>query len=96
MNYYQVGDLVRGSAAFTNGAGVAIDPSALTFRYRHEDGAETVYTYGDGTVLVRNATGCYHLDFSVGTAGLWFYRFAGTGTGQSAGEEAIYVQPSNF
>jgi hypothetical protein len=96
VNHYQVGDKVRGSAAFTNAAGSAIDPGTVTFRFRHQDGAATIYTYLTDAELVRNTTGCYHVDFSVGTAGLWYYRFAATGTGQSAGEELLYVEPSNF
>lgn len=96
MNSYDVGDKIRGSASYTNAAGSATDPTAITFRFRHEDGAATIYTYGTDAELVKNSTGNYHADFSVGTAGFWYYRFAATGTGQSAGEKTIYVRPSNF
>ncbi len=95
-NTYDIGDLVRGSAVYTNAAGSAIDPGTVTFAFRNGSGAATTYTYPTDAALVKDSTGHYHADFSVSASGFWFYRFAATGTGQSAGENMIYVRVSNF
>ena len=96
MNSYDVGALVRCSAAFTTLAGVAIDPTVVKFKYRTRDGTATTLTYGTDAALVKDSVGNYHVDVSVTASGDWLYRFESTGTGQTAGENMFLARESEF
>ena len=97
MNAYQVGDLVRITAAFTNEAGSAADPTTVTLlvKLRYVIGAETT-TYTYPTNITKDSTGNYHVDFQPTTEGIWDYRWVGTGTVTAAGESAFNVPNSEF
>jgi hypothetical protein len=97
MNSYQVGDLVRISAAFTNSSGAAADPTTVTLlvKLRYVVGSTaTTYTYP--AQIVKDSTGNYHYDFTPTTEGIWDYRWVGTGTVQAAAEDAFNVPNSEF
>jgi hypothetical protein len=96
MNSYDVGDLVRVTATFTNAAGTVADPAAVTARYRSPSGTTTTLTYGVDAELVKESTGVYHVDISASESGTWSYRFASTGSGQAANEESFFVERSEF
>ena len=91
MDHYDIGDLPRCSAAFTDTDDVAIDPTALTFTFKDSSGNTTVYTYGVDAQLVKDSVGNYHVDVSVDEAGLWLYWFKATGVAQAVGEQSFYV-----
>ncbi len=93
---YQVGDLVRISAIFTNAAGTAVDPTAVLAKYKDPGGVTTTLTYGVDVALVRDSAGNYHVDINAASAGRWRYRFYSTGTGQAANEENFIVESSAF
>jgi hypothetical protein len=95
MNAYDKGDLVRVTATFTNSAGAATDPTAVTCRVKSPT-ATTVYVYGTDAALVKDATGVFHLDVSAATAGQWYYRWEGTGAVEQADEGAFVVTASAF
>lgn len=94
-NTYDVGDLVRVSAAFTSG-GSAIDPTAVTAKVRDPSGNVTTLVYLTDGALVRDAAGAFHTDVNADEAGVWTYRFASTGTGQAAAEGTFRVRASAF
>lgn len=94
MNSYDKGDLVRLTATFTNSAGVATDPTAVTCQVKSPS-ATTTYTYNPGTV-VKDSTGVYHLDVSASAAGQWWYRWEGTGAVEQADEGTFVVEASAF
>ena len=96
VNSYDVGALVRCSAAFTNIAGAAIDPAAVKFKYRTPAGSITTLIYGTDAALVKDSVGNYHVDVSPTTHGDWLYRFEATGTGQSAEESLFFIKDSAF
>lgn len=96
MNLYDVGDVVRCTGAFTNNAGVAVDPTAVFCKVRSPDGTITTYTFGADAALVRAAVGSFYLDVEATAAGIWYYRFYSTGTGQAAGETMFKVKVSGF
>lgn len=98
MNYYDQGDLVRLTAAFTGSNGSAVDPGGLTF-YIVGPNTTATYIYGTDAELVKDSTGNYHVDFSVPTtgstaAGVYTYRFEATGDNQAATEEKFVVENS--
>jgi hypothetical protein len=93
-NTYDKGDLVRVKATFTVNA-VLTDPTTITLKVKDPEGTVTTYTYAGGAVS-KTSTGLYYKDVSVTNDGMWYYRFEGTGTVQSAGESSFRVRKSEF
>ncbi len=57
---------------------------------------EESWEYGTDPEVVRDAYGKYHLDYVPATAGIWEFRFEGTGTEPVAAEGKFRVQASDF
>jgi len=96
MNVYDIGDLVKVSATFTDVTDDAIDPDVVIFAFKDPVGATTTYTYNEDAELVRDSLGTYHVNVSVDSAGTWYYRWSSTGTGQAAEEDHFVVRASNL
>lgn len=92
-NTYDIGDLARLDGAFTDAdTGLNVDPTAIVLTVRPPAGAALqTYTYGS-SAMVRDAAGLYHYDLNLPTAGVWHYRFTGTGTAVAAGEKFLTVR----
>lgn len=87
---YDVGDLVRCSAVFTDPVtGERVDPDTVTFQVKPPSGLEEMPVEQDGV-------GEYHVDVDATAVGLWRYRFAGEGAFQGAVEGYFNVRPSAF
>lgn len=95
-NIYQIGDLIRVSALFTDAAGVAVDPTGIVAKYKNPANTITTLTYPTDAPLVKDSTGNYHVDIAVATTGIWYYRFTGTGAVTAADEHRFYVERSEF
>ncbi len=91
---YDVGDLVRSSTSFTNSAGAATDPTAITVKWRIEGGSITTWVSGTDVELVNDSTGEYHADVPADSAGVYYVYWAGTGTVTAADEDTWVVKPS--
>ena len=89
---YDVGDLRRLTVTFTDSAGSAGDPAAITFRLRAPDGTVTAYVYGTDAELVRTAAGVYYVDWTCAKPGRHAYRFEGVGTLTTAEGGEFYVR----
>lgn len=94
-NAYDVGDSIRLSCAFTNSAGTAVDPGAVSLKVKVPAGTVATYTYV-GADITRDSAGNYHLDIDLATAGEWSYRWAGTSTNKAATEGEFTVRASAF
>lgn len=92
-NVFDIGDLVRASAAFSDSAGTAIDPTAVYLKYVTPAGVTTTLTYGVDVELVRDSAGNYHADISATDDGAWHYRWYSTGSGQASEEHWFRVRP---
>jgi len=90
---YDIGDLVRLSATFTDTAGALTDPTATTFSIKVPSGTVTTYTYGVTADIVRDSLGLFHVDYSPLAEGIHYYRFVGTGACQTADEAPFYIRP---
>lgn len=95
-NTYDIGDVVRVTATFTNSSGAAADPTAILMKQKDPTPTTTTYTYLTDVALVKDSTGVYHVDVYPTIAGTWYYRFEGTGTVQAASENSFIVNPSKF
>lgn len=89
VNEYDLGDLVRVSATFTNSTGTPTN-TTVTLRVRKPDASVTTPT------AVSDGSGAYHYDIAVDQPGIWFYRFEGTGAVQAASEAEFTVAKSQF
>lgn len=93
-NAYDVGDVVRLSAAFTNSAGTAVDPSSVTVQYRQwlvDPASFTTLVYGVNSV-VKASVGNYYHDLAVNSDGEWRYRWNGLGVNAAGAEERFMVR----
>lgn len=87
-NTYDVGDLVRVTGTFTVGS-VATDPTTVTLKVKDPSGNLDTYTYALSQVT-KSSTGIYYKDLSIDEAGVWRYRFVGTGA--CVGEEEKWFE----
>ena len=94
ISRYMVGTLVRCSGAFRTAAGAAQDPAAVSFTFKNPDGDIETYVHGTDVELVKDSTGNYHVDVDADAPGGWYFRFAGTGSGQAAAEGQFRVDSS--
>lgn len=95
-NTYDIGDVVRCRAIFTDSDSVAVDPAAVVFKFKAPGSAIVTYTYGVDGQILKTSTGNYYVDLTIATAGTYRYRFAATGSGASAGEKTFLVSESAF
>lgn len=99
MNYYTAGSLVTVSAVFVDEAANApIDPTVVTLEVGIYGVTPTTYTYGVGSVIVKNSVGNYHAEIDTTgftPAGIWYYQWDGTGACQAiaAGSMQIVLPP---
>lgn len=95
MGTYTEGALVRVTAAFTNAAGAAVDPTTVTLDWHRAQDTVTTWTVQAGQI-VKDSVGNYHADLdTTNLAGSWAYEFNGTGAAQAANAGTFLVLPSN-
>lgn len=93
MTEYDIGDLARVTAVFTDGeTGDAIDPDVVKLAYRPKDGELVTLTYGTDSEIVKDSVGHYHADIDIDSSGIWRYRWYSTGDGQAAEESSFFVR----
>lgn len=94
INYFQ-GSQVRVMATFENNLHALADPSVITARLKTPAGVTTVYIYQTNVELVRASLGIYYVDLLVNAAGVWSYRFEGTGTVTAASQDQLLCIGAN-
>ena len=86
MNTYDVGDVARITASFTNSAGTAVDPTSLAMYHGIVRPLVTLVTslvYGPHSIT-RISAGEYYTDVAVNSHGEWHYRWIGAGANAAA------------
>jgi hypothetical protein len=91
-----IGDGVRLTGTFTDIAGAAADPTAVTFRMKEPDDTVTVYVYLTDGELVKDSTGVYHVDWTLLQDGDHYWRMEGTGAVIAAAEGYVRVRNSQI
>ena len=95
MNTYDIGDLIRMRATFTNSAGAVVDPSSVSLQYRalaFDPASVTTLIFGVNSI-VKASTGDYYHDYSAtSSAGEWRFRWNGTGANAAAAEDSIKLR----
>jgi hypothetical protein len=87
------GDTVRISAAFTNLAGAATDPTVISLILKENDGAPITLVFGASS-MVKASVGNYHYDYLVPSVKSVYkvdYRWVGTGTVAAAAEGTFFA-----
>jgi hypothetical protein len=87
MSEYDIGDVVRLTATFSNAAGAPTDTTAV-LTVKKPDGTSSTPAVTHGT------RGVYSSDVPIDQPGVWSYRFVGTGAVTSAGGGRLYVRRS--
>lgn len=78
-NNYDVGDLARITASFTDPGGAYVDPTEVYCTYTDPSGNSTTLHYGVDAALVKSAVGQYYVDVNVDESGTWMYHWYSTG-----------------
>ena len=96
MSDYYKGERVRCKAFFRDAddLDVPVDPTNVTFKFRINGGSATTYTYGSGTQVIKDATGAYHVDLDLTSAGTWETQFASTGSFKALSQDSFSVLDS--
>lgn len=94
ITIYDIGDVARITATFTDVAGVPADPSAVSLVYEDPSGAVTTHVFGTDAEVVKSSTGVYYEDVPIDEAGDWHYRWLATGTGAGAQQGQLMVKPT--
>ena len=96
LPHHDIGDLIPVSATFKNAAGTATDPTTITFKLQSPAAVVTSYVYPTDAQLVRDSAGVYHVDVPLAAAGVWYYRFEGTGAVAATEDGVLIADPSPF
>lgn len=91
MAQYDLGDVIRQTATFTDTAGAATDPATVTFTFTNPAGTAVTYTYGTDAQPVRSAEGIYYVDISANLEGIWRWHWTSTGSGAASTEGQFAV-----
>lgn len=86
---YVDGDTVKLTCTFTVD-GTPTAPTAVELKVKHPD--DTVDTYSSG--FTNPSTGVYSKNITVDEAGVWHYRWTGTGTAPGVEEGRLTVEAS--
>jgi hypothetical protein len=90
MDRYDIGDLVRLTATFTDDAGDPVEPGTVQLVTRDPADVEAEH---DAT---SDDDGAYHVDLQPQGAGTWGYRWVATGAGQGAEPGQFHVRPAFY
>lgn len=82
---YDIGDVIELTANFQVD-GQDTDPTSITIDVRDPDGDIVSLT------PTHDGDGNYHADLVATLPGRWYYRWAGTGAAEAAGEKVLWVR----
>lgn len=88
---FDIGDRVKLTGTFTNAAGVLTNPTVVTCKVRTPSG--TVTSHLDAA---NPSAGVFTKEIEVTEAGMWRFRFEGTGAVKAAEEGFFDVEESVF
>lgn len=88
---YDIGDQARIAVTFTNIAGTATDPTAISLTVVTPGRASQTYTYA-AAEITRDAVGTYHKDVTLTEHGTWSFRWQATGDLVAAEEGSLFVR----
>ena len=96
-NTYGIGNGIRVSVKYRAvQTGAYVDPGTVTVLIKDPSLNVTTWVYGVDPEVQKTATGLYFTVVDADEAGLWEYRWEGTGANQAASEGSFTVVPSVF
>jgi hypothetical protein len=90
-NTYDIGDIVRLSASYTDTGGTPANPTTVAFVYERPSGSYSTET-STGPNVTNPSVGSFHLDVEIDEAGLWEYRVTSAGSIQASTEDYFIVR----
>lgn len=88
---YTVGNVATVSVVFTDDTEAFADPTTVTLRVSRSTNTVLQYIYLVDLELIKDSVGHYHVDLDLITAGLWCFRWIGTGAVQAAVQDYFWV-----
>ena len=88
---YDVGDIVRLSATYTDTGGTPANPTTVFFVYERPSGSFSTET-STGVNVANPTVGSFHLDIDIDEPGLWEYRVTSAGSIQASTEDYFVVR----
>ena len=97
MTTYIHGEKLRLTATFTDEDDAVVDPTVVTCQYQTiTAGVRSTITslvYGTSAAVVKDSTGVYHVDLTLGTADVVYaYAWTATGTAVAANDGEFAVR----
>jgi hypothetical protein len=102
MIEYELGQAVRLTAAFITAAGIAGDPTTVTFKEGvmtaapPPDPTATSHVFGVDAAVIKDSVGNYHFDYVPTLPGVYTYLAVGTGVLAAVAVGRFRVKPSPF
>ena len=93
MNIYDIGNVVNLTADFTTSEGIPIDPSTVALKVLPPGGTIQTYT---GAQLTKVSTGVYTYGVLGNVAGIWLYRWEGSGNITAASDSSFKIVASSL
>lgn len=95
-NQYDIGDVVRISAAFKNMAKVLVDPTTITLEIKNPSGTIITWVYDVDPEVIRTGAGVYYADYLIEKSGIHYFKWFGTGDVTAAEEWQFFVKATQF
>lgn len=92
IGVYEIGQLIRITAAFTNAADQPFDPGDVYVTVTPPTGSPHTLHYGVDGDLVKDSVGNYHYDQPAEVAGIYDFRWYSTGSGRAASKGRFIVE----
>lgn len=99
MNQYERGTKIGLRAEFKRAPGIPADPTTIKLRILPPGGGpddDTAHEYSVDELVIREDVGIYRYALTPQEAGLWRYRWEGTGDVEAAAEGGFMVRLSAF
>lgn len=95
-NVYKQGNSIKTRAVFRDVDGELIDPETVVCKVKAPDDIEAAYQFGVDAGVIRESEGVYEFWVETDQAGMYTYRWKGSGAESVADEETFVIEESAF
>lgn len=91
-NSYLKGQQIKCTGVFRDvDTGVYVDPTTVTFHTLNPNNVPVARVYLIDLDVIRESAGHYRYDLELDVAGIWYYRWEGTGDHMGVGDARVNV-----
>ncbi len=92
---FDVGDIRRLTATYTDFAAAVADPTAIVLTIREPDGVLVTKDWPAPADITKDSTGVFHYDFTIAKEGRHVVNWTSTGAVVAAGESEFWARQKN-